>query len=408
MSKKLKNYNVLVKALDNFSLVSLDINVLNKKGENVFKKIKESSAKIFYDPYLSFIEENKTPFTLKTYNTAKNWKGTIEYSLDTQNWNEWNGTEISSSNDGKLYLRGTENAAITGDGAYEKYFVLSAGKKIQCIGNIETLLDYKTVVAGNHPTMAKECFLFLFKECASLTKAPELPATTLSEGCYQNMFIDCASLTEAPELPATTLAKYCYFNMFDRTALKKAPELPATTLAEYCYSNMFDRTLITEAPELPATTLAKDCYRGLFQNCKYLTKAPKLPAITLTSGCYAYMFSGCTALDDPPELPATTLAGECYKGMFSGCTRLNRAPQLPVTTLANSCYGSMFSGCTALTVAPELPATTLMNGCYTYMFKGCASLTGQIHCPASTASDSNRLDLRAQIPANTATVVYDL
>jgi hypothetical protein len=45
MSKKLKNYNVLVKALNNFSLVNLDINVL-RKGENVFKRTKEASASL--------------------------------------------------------------------------------------------------------------------------------------------------------------------------------------------------------------------------------------------------------------------------------------------------------------------------------------------------------------------------
>ena len=46
------------------------------------------------------------------------------------------------------------------------------------------------------------------------------------------MFRDCTSLTTAPELPATTLAPYCYANMFDKcTSLTSAQAiLPATTI----------------------------------------------------------------------------------------------------------------------------------------------------------------------------------
>lgn len=36
-------------------------------------------------PYLSFI--GNEDFTLKTYNTTKNWDGTLEYSTDKTIWN---------------------------------------------------------------------------------------------------------------------------------------------------------------------------------------------------------------------------------------------------------------------------------------------------------------------------------
>lgn len=62
-----------------------------------------------------------------------------------------------------------------------------------------------------------------------------------------------ASLTQAPDLPATTLTEYCYAAMFEGTSLTAAPALPATTLTEYCYVNMFQNcTSLTAAPELPA------------------------------------------------------------------------------------------------------------------------------------------------------------
>ena len=298
--------------------------------------------------YLSFI--GNEDFTLKTYNTTKNWDGTLEYSTDATNWATWNGTEISSSG-GKLYLRGTGNTKIIGNSPdYRFVFTGTSTLKIACKGNIENLLDYETVSAGGHPTMA--------------------------DYCYYNMFRGCTSLTTAPELPATTLANNCYYSMFNRcTSLTTAPALQATTLADYCYSYMFNGcTSLTTAPELPATTLAIGCYQYMFSGCTSLTTAPALQATTLADYCYQYMFRGCTALTTVPALPATTLADSCYYGMFSGCSSLTTAPELPATTLANYCYNSMFYGCTALTTAPELPATTLASYCYSYMFYGCTKI----------------------------------
>jgi hypothetical protein len=54
----------------------------------------------------------------------------------------------------------------------------------------------------------------MFRNCTSLTTAPELPATMLASNCYNGMFYDCTSLTSAPELPAPELARCCYYFMF--------------------------------------------------------------------------------------------------------------------------------------------------------------------------------------------------
>jgi hypothetical protein len=305
MTKKLKNYEVLVRALNNFSLVNLDVNVL-RKGENVFKKIKESMASGWPVPCLSFIEENDEPFTLQTENDSKNWDGTLEYSIDTKNWSEWDGTEINSSDDGKLYLRGTGNSNVTSYG--NSCFVLTDEKRIQCLGNIEALLDYKTVGAGRHPKMGNNCYNNMFYNCASLTQAPELPAITLTDRCYKDMFYACSSLAQAPELPATTLAHECYNTMF------------------------YNCTSLTAAPELPATTLAESCYEGMFEGCASLIKTPKLPAATLELHCYYAMFRDCSSLTQAPDLPATTLANACYNSMFEGCASLAGAIHCPAST----------------------------------------------------------------------------
>ena len=115
----------------------------------------------------------------------------------------------------------------------------------------------------------------MFKNCTCLSKAPELPATTLVTNCYDSMFSGCSSLVNAPELPATTLTNYCYNGMFAKcSSLVNAPELPATTLANYCYFGMFaECNSLVNAPELPATTLANYCYQYMFwwsRNVNYI------------------------------------------------------------------------------------------------------------------------------------------
>lgn len=222
--------------------------------------------------YLSFI--GNKDFGLKMAYDTKNWDGTLEYSTDTITWRTWDGTEISSIGN-KLYLRGIGNTKITGDpeqfAMYSFSFVVDDPYTsiISCEGNIENLLDYETVIAGGHPTMADYCFAGLFIGCIPLATAPELPSTTLTNGCYMYMFNGCMRLKTAPELPATTLALSCYTGMFNGcTSLTTAPALPATTLAGHCYNSMFyDCTSLTTAPELPSTTLAAFCYNNMFSGC---------------------------------------------------------------------------------------------------------------------------------------------
>lgn len=338
--------------------------------------------------YITFSSESS--FTLKTDNSSKNWDGTLEYSTDATAWTEWAGTNtLSSSESGKLYLRGTGNTKITGS-ALNCRWRLAGASDIACSGNIENLLDYATVASAGHPSMAVYCYCNMFYGCTKLSAAPALPATTLSNYCYQYMFSDCTKLTAAPALPATALANYCYSSMFSRcTGITTAPVLPATTLADYCYQGMFSGcTKLSAAPALPATALKPHCYDLMFRFCQGLTAAPALPATTMADYCYGNMFAGCTGLTAAPELPATTLVTYCYQYMFSGCTGLTTAPELPATTLATYCYQDMFQNCTGLTAAPELPATTMMNSCYAYMFQSCTALTKAPALPATTLADS--------------------
>ena len=353
----------------------------NAKADAPFKPAGKS--------YLTFSSPNS--FTLAVNDITKHWDGILEYFDSNKTWDVWDGTTTLSSvnNDGEhvLYLRGTGNTKTTGDNSNYKWVL--TGSDIACIGNIENLLDYATVESGAHPTMAEDCYSYMFAGCTGLTQAPELHATTLASSCYHYMFYGCTALTQAPALPATTLANYCYLSMFRKcTSLTQAPALPATTLADHCYQEMFyGCTNLTQAPTLPATTLTIYCYQQMFYGCTSLTQTPTLPAATLAINCYEYMFQGCTSLTQTPTLPAATLADYCYAGMFKGCTSLIKIPDLPATILAGYCYQEMFRGCTNLTQAPALPATTLADSCYQSMFHSCRSLTQAPALPATTLAN---------------------
>ncbi len=111
---------------------------------------------------------------------------------------------------------------------------------------------------------------------------------TTSYALY-NLFGDCSGLTSVGNLvlPATTLAERCYFYMFRNcTSLTVAPELPVTALTTYCYREMFQGcTGLVTAPELPATTLAASCYRNMFKDCTNLTSITCLATNISASYC---------------------------------------------------------------------------------------------------------------------------
>ena len=336
-------------------------------------------------PYLTFTADQSQTFKVSTYQSYT-LDESIQYSLNGGAWTKLDvGTKITFGGDnGALRLRGKSSGG-TASSAYQYAFISFGDSKVKvtCSGDIRTLVDYDNYVTVS---TANARFSYLFKDCASLTTAPELPATTLADRCYCGMFYKCAGLTTAPELPATTLADYCYSSMFHYcTGLTTAPKLPATTLADYCYNSMFAYCAgLNTAPELPATTLAAGCYLHMFSNCVNLTTAPELPVMTLAPYCYQQMFQRCTSLTIAPKLPATTLAEGCYQSMFWSCDGLTVAPELPATTLAPYCYNGMFYESAGLTTASELPATVLADYCYNQMFRGCTGLTVAPELPATT------------------------
>ena len=227
-------------------------------------------------PYITFKAdaEQKFKMTTKGGYTFSN----LEYSVNNSEWASVAiGTEVPfGGTNGDLRLRGINpNGTATAWDVRSTITFTEANVNVACTGDIRTLLDWRNynIVETNNAR-----FCYLFKDCAVLTSAPELPATTLADECYNSMFHGCTSLTAAPNLNATTLAGGCYSGMFyGCTSLTAAPELKATTLENHCYTYMFGScTNLTSAPELKATTLAEGCYDNMFYGCTKLSTVTML------------------------------------------------------------------------------------------------------------------------------------
>ena len=270
----------------------------------------------------------------------------IQYKLNDGQWQTWDLSPVTLADGDKMYVKSDGARPMSEDDYIYKYFVMTGS--IAASGNIMSLYDF----FGSLPRYA---FDSLFKNCTSLTAAPELPATTLAEYCYSQMFYGCTSLTAAPELPATTLVWYCYFDMFDGcSSLTTVPELHATTLANSCYKSMFSAcTSLTTAPALPATTLDDSCYYSMFSSCTSLTTAPELPATELVSSCYSFMFLFCNNLNYVKAMFTTDpTSGTYLSDWLSGVSSTGTFVKNASATWTNDAVG-IPSGWTVQTASPD-------------------------------------------------------
>ncbi|MBR5971688.1 MAG: leucine-rich repeat protein [Paludibacteraceae bacterium] len=252
-----------------------------------------------------------------SYRNAGGNSPDVQYSADEgKTWQTWAENEalILKNVGDKIYVRGNNPDGFSHMANLQKsdgeetgqYTNFKMSGEIAASGSVMSLIDGK----GESLVIPCDfCFAHLFDGqrnsqmqedimTTALTKAPELPATTLTKGCYLDMFGTCSLLKEAPVLPATELASACYLSMFNNcNSLEVAPALPSTKLSEHCYEGMFANSGVSVAPELPATELADSCYWGMFLFCKNLESAPELLATELKPGCYYRMFVGCSNLN---------------------------------------------------------------------------------------------------------------
>jgi len=107
---------------------------------------------------------------------------TLEYSNDKTNWNTFTPgtTTVTLTNIGdKAYFRGLNTGLSESSSIYYQFIMTGS---ISASGSVMSLLDN----SGDSYSLADKnyCFCTLFKDCTSLTSAPEFPATTLANYCY--------------------------------------------------------------------------------------------------------------------------------------------------------------------------------------------------------------------------------
>ena len=190
----------------------------------------------YKEPWLSLTEEGMTigynkpklidfstePLTFNIVSAGTiNWTAsntaitkTIDYKLNDGEWASVTSNTGSSAptinvvEGDKIQFRGNNAPYSTN---YSNYNSFSGSTALfEAEGNIMSLIygdDFK-----NKLTISSTyTFLRLFAYCTKFVSAKNLilPATALMPNCYSDMFYSCASLTTAPELPATTLEGFC-------------------------------------------------------------------------------------------------------------------------------------------------------------------------------------------------------
>ena len=113
----------------------------------------------------------------------------LEYSTDGETWQDFivGATIVTLANVGdKMWLRAkTTNSTFCESSSLNNYVRFLMTGKIAASGSIMYLLKND----GDLDTIPSvQCFSRLFYLCTSLTKPPELPATTLKMWCYNGMF----------------------------------------------------------------------------------------------------------------------------------------------------------------------------------------------------------------------------
>lgn len=208
-----------------------------------------------FNPEIPFYIENigDVPVEVGLYNhsTGMQVRTNCKISYDNSTWQNYSLALTINQKDGligkitlankgdRVYIKADLTNTPSNSSHYTNLTVLneSANTKIRARGNIASInkgtndvykTDYLAISQGY-------CYARMFKDCTSLTQAPDLPSIALSRACYYGMFQGCTSLKQAPELPATKLILTCYQDMFNGCTSLNYVKIHATDIsASYC------------------------------------------------------------------------------------------------------------------------------------------------------------------------------
>ena len=125
-------------------------------------------------------------------------KGTLSNTYEVNTGNGWtaygfgNGIPVNAGESCKW--RCSAHPTTQSDSNYVRFVMTGT---IEASGNCNSMLssDFENLTSLSGYACA---FYNLFSGCAELTKAPELPATTLAPICNSDMFLGSRTLTQAP------------------------------------------------------------------------------------------------------------------------------------------------------------------------------------------------------------------
>lgn len=180
------------------------------------------------------------------------------------------------------------NSSTNTYNAYDAFTHINCDAPFYLYGNLMSLMDFEYFGSPDSGLKTAEDYAFygMFEDVGNMLNHPEkdieLPATTVRKGSYALMFFNCRNLTRAPELPATTLSG--------------GPYDPMSVLGPY--NSMFYQCYrLEKAPSiLPATNVPATSYFRMFSDCRALVAAPVLPAAAPGNDAYRFMFRDCRSL----------------------------------------------------------------------------------------------------------------
>ena len=146
------------------------------------------------------VDDITKPLTFKATEDNSSVKllesGTVYNTYEVDKGNGWEGYTIGTA----IYLNAGESCkwrckSHPSTQTNSRYVRFAMAGTIEASGNCNSMLssDFENITSLSK---YKYAFVSLFKGCVSLTKAPALPATTLSDYCYYSLFDGCKSLKE--------------------------------------------------------------------------------------------------------------------------------------------------------------------------------------------------------------------
>lgn len=370
----------------------------------------------YYIEQKSLIFACTSNFTLKIYKDYGSTLGTgsdgiIEYSTPDTNGGWVNIAQVGytlnsvkdpSDNMYYIYLRGVGGTTLAANGI-TNIRTKTMINEIKIIGEITTLLDYKTNYADGQGVFGEKTFKGLFDNfnptmntiinCSELDlMTNHTPADNMYYLLFERTFIKNLNFTG---YSGTVPVGYCGY-MFSSCSLSNCNiELPSVSLSESCYDSMFTGAKPSSSnlpTELPALIVSKSAYRSMFAKSN-ITSFPVIKCAEIKENGCGYMFNECSQVEGTLDNIFTNdnipIGTEGCRNMFYKCTKIDNLMNIKQKFSTIDNYGLMrfYYGCT--NIKCEVPEDYFPDTSRSYAFAEMFYGTGVTKVNSFTTNDSS-------------------